>query len=202
MKKLFLGSIFVVFLCLFLAVNQTWGNEGNVQLENTINTDQRCFAMSTKIQNSRYNILVDCRNLVYPIGDDKSVYMLWAQPSNQSQRPARLGALEYGKKIFSTSVPFSSLFVTLEKDSSTRNPSGDKIMEGEIIPIDFLEEAPSEFEEEFNEEIITPTPTPKSGGLVSGAVRVFVTLVAIILGIIIFGIIAFAIYRYRKANSL
>lgn len=95
-----------------------------------------------------YRVLVSCRDLLYPAGENIFSYIMWASPTGGGN-PIKLGALGFGKAEFKTKNGFSSLLVTTEVNPKVKKPSGDIVMQGGVQPISFLERP------------TTPTPTPE-----------------------------------------
>jgi len=99
------------------------------------------------MQNKNYNMLVSCRDLLYPADTTLFTYVLWGVPTAGGE-PFKLGALGFGKADFTTKTPFTVLFVTAETDERVGSPSGDIVMQGSSQPITFLDKP------------TTPTPAP------------------------------------------
>lgn len=125
-------------------------SEGTIELRSTMGEDYRCWAASSLMQDQNYHILVSCRDLLYPAGENIFSYIAWASPV-AGRGPIKLGALGYGKAEFKTRETFSSIFITTEADQNVRQPSGNIVMKGSIQPITFLEKP------------TTPTPTEEAG---------------------------------------
>jgi hypothetical protein len=104
--------------------------------------DYRCFVVSLGMQNLEYRIPFACRDLLYPAGENIFTYIMWATPL-EGDNPIKLGSLGLGKGEFKTKTPFSSLFVTTEKNSKTKIPTGVVVMRGIVEPIAFLEKPPA-----------------------------------------------------------
>lgn len=214
-KQVFIALILA--LSLYFIPKAAWASEGIIELNNARGANQRCFAMSLQTNELRFNILISCVNLIYPSDTKIETYVVWAnpiQPTNSATpvSPLRLGELGFGKVELFSSIPFSGLFVTLEPNNRVRTPTGTRVMQGNVQPITFLQ----------NALVKTPTPIPttiiKQGGIpvkstpsttisptkaptpVSNLVKAFVTFVAVILAVIIFGVIIYVIYRYRKSS--
>ena len=116
-------------------------------MRSTTGEAYKCWAASIRMQDQQFRIPFSCRNLVYPAGENIFSYVTWAQPTDGGNT-IKLGVLGLGKGIFTTRREFTSIFVTTEANRDTRNPTGQRVMQGEVEPIEFLEEAP------------TPTPLP------------------------------------------
>lgn len=143
--RLLFASIVLTAGFLFLA-KPSFASEGTVELRSTNNQDYRCFASSLLMENSKYKVLVSCRDLIYPPQLDIFSYIMWGNPISSS-RPVRLGALGVGKASFETKNAFSRLYVTIEQNKNTRSPSDQIVMTGNVQRIAFLDRP------------TTPTPT-------------------------------------------
>lgn len=149
MKLLKISLLFVLLtLSLFLGVDKVYAAEGTTELRSTNNQSYRCFAASLLMENSRYKIIVSCRDLIYPPQPDLFNYVIWATPI-EGKRAIKLGELGVGKANFEIKDAFSNLFVTTEKDKNTKIPKGDIVMKGNTQSISFLDKPTS------------PTPTPE-----------------------------------------
>jgi hypothetical protein len=159
-------KIFLVFLFIFsLSITKVKASEGTVELESITAEDYRCFAASIQMLNWNYNILVTCRNLIYPAGDNIFQYVVWADPIEKG-KPIKLGTLGLGRANFNTKTPFSSLFVTTEINKRVKEPEGPTVMIGNVERITFLDEpSPAEVidiredEEEITPALTTQIPT-------------------------------------------
>ena len=145
-RKKFTIYIFAFIVSLFLFSKVANASEGTVELRSTNNNDYRCFAASLLMPNTNYNIIVSCRDLLYPPQPDLFTYIMWAQPL-EGANPAKLGELGIGKAIFETRVAFSNLYVTTEKNRGVRRPEGQIVMRGNVQSVSFLDRPE------------TPTPT-------------------------------------------
>lgn len=153
LTKLFKLSFVLVFALLFLHLGngRALASEGIFELRATTNENYRCFVVSLQNQNNQFQILVSCRDLIYPAEGDIFSYILWARPVD-GDGPVKLGPLEFGKVQFKVDRAFSNLFVTTEQEKRTREPQGNLVMTGSLQPIEFLERPAS------------PTPTPEEDG--------------------------------------
>jgi hypothetical protein len=210
MRLRFLASVIIAIFAIFFSTAVAQASEGTIELQTVDDSDAQCFAMSTIIGRSNdFQVQIKCQNLIYPVGDQASYYILWANPVREENDnddatipPVRLGDLEFGRESFRAREAFASLFVTRETSRSPRNPSTERVMEGEVQPIAFLETEPDEDEEpEITPEPTpqaTPTPQPQGGGIVSTIISIFTTIIVII---IILAIIIFIIYKIRNRNE-
>jgi hypothetical protein len=199
--------VFIVILLFFalLPAPRAEASEGVVSLKNMSGSNERCFAMSTLINRStNYQLLIQCRNLIYPIEPEGTFYILWANPIGKNTKPIRIGDLEFGKRIFNVPNPFSSLFITKEQTQSPSQPSNDKVMEGSVESISFLEEKPTptiipsqtiETTPKITQKV-TPTPQPKGGVTFSS---VMLALGILIIIIFIFASIFYVVNKIRKS---
>lgn len=183
MKK-FLLTIALV-LGMFVGFSrQAAASEGIVELENREGTRARCYALSVIMTELNYNVLVTCRDIIYPGGTDVFHYVVWANQVD-SDRNFKLGTLGLGKVLFETERPFTGLFVTKEKSSKVNSPTGPVVMQGQVrsIPL-FTNFEPSELEDAELPEL-TPTPAPPPGGITNlfrvGGALAIVAIAGIIL---------------------
>ncbi|MBU3978568.1 hypothetical protein KJ980_03750 [Patescibacteria group bacterium] len=154
MFKNLIASIIILLFVSILQITKAQASEGIVELGNVNGSATRCFAMSTLINRStNYLLVIQCQNLIYPIVPVGKFYILWSNPisSDKDIKPIRIGDLEFGKGSFNLENSFSSLFITKEQTQSPDQPSNDKVMEGRIKSISFLEKEPT--------PTMTPTPT-------------------------------------------
>ena len=150
------------------------------------------------MQDLKYIILVTCRNLIYPAGDDIFSYVLWATPLD-GDKPINFGQLGLGRAQFKSGEPFSSLFVTTEGNPKTKSPTGPVVMRGTMqrIPIPQGSEFFDEEKVELPQEVVqaTLTPIPKGSSLVRGLRSAGV---AIVLGIVAVVGLVFVLTRSRR----
>jgi hypothetical protein len=164
MKSL-LKIFLVVFFLFSLSISSVRAMEGTTELESITAEDYRCYAVSIQMMNWSYQILVTCRNLIYPAGDNIFQYVMWADPIEEG-KPIRLGELGLGRASFRTKTSFSSLFVTTEINKRGKEPEGSTVMIGNVERIHFLDEpSPAqvldigEGEPEISPTTATLTPT-------------------------------------------
>ncbi len=140
-----------IFLILSLLKPQnTYASIGTIELRSTsASQDYRCYASSLIKVNNKYDVAVNCVNLIFPANPPEvSYYILWSTPLS-GKGPVKVGDLGKGIATFEIQDPFSSLFVTLETNPGVRSPSKTIVMNGGVNPIKFLQ-IPT-----------TPTPTPE-----------------------------------------
>src|SRR4030067_2211897 len=70
--------------------------EGTIKIYSTTNYSYRCFAASIQMMNLQYKILLTCRDLLYPAGEDIFTYMAWATPVT-GDKAIKLGQLGVGR---------------------------------------------------------------------------------------------------------
>lgn len=176
-KLLLTGIILIV--AVLIVPKTTYASEGTIELRSTTGESYRCYAASIQMIDLNYTIPITCRDLLYPAGEDIFTYLVWATPINGG-KPIKLGALGLGRATFKTKAKFSSLFVTTEKNSKTKTPSGTIVMRGDVKKITFLEgsKTPGLEEESVFEKEATPSPTPSTRErLVAGLKRAAVVSV-------------------------
>jgi hypothetical protein len=126
---------------------KTFANTGYVELRSTNNESYRCYASSLIIPNNKFDVAINCVDLLFPINPPQlTTYMVWANPPT-GNKPVKLGDLGKGVARFEVAAPFSSLFITVEANQNPRNPGAITVMRGNVEPINFLQRATS------------PTPT-------------------------------------------
>ncbi|MBN1168632.1 hypothetical protein JXA63_01960 [Candidatus Woesebacteria bacterium] len=153
-------KILLVFLFIFVfSATKINASEGTIELESITSEDYRCYAVSIQMMDWKYNILVTCRNLIYPAGDNIFRYVAWADPL-EGNKPIKLGELGLGRASFNTKTPFSSIFVTTEVNQRAQEPEGPTVMMGNVERINFLDEPrPGEIIDVGGEEEQEKTPT-------------------------------------------
>jgi hypothetical protein len=206
MRRAFLHILtltFVFSVFLFLTKN-IHASEGSIEMRSSTREPYRCYAASILTQDQNYQILISCRELIYPAGNTVYVYILWAQPVDGSD-PRRLGELGYGRLSAKMNQPFSSLFVTTEPNAGARKPTGPVVMRGNVQPITFLDRATtgtpapviSNGQGSYTGDItLTPTPEEASTGSKLGTALKRAGLAAFLALIALIGLI-FAITRSR-----
>lgn len=206
MKIKLVLSVIILILSFFAASLQVHASDGVVEMENADGSGARCYAMSSSTnRSSNFQLLITCRNLIYPLEPDSTFYILWADPidNNTNAKPFRIGDMEFGERTFTVNKAFTSLTITKEKMQQPHEPSSDVVMEGAIKPIAFLEEEPTPTEIPLFEEEPTPKVTPKvapkpqeKGGGSSSVVFVIVLIITIVL------VVGIIIFIYRKIRGL
>lgn len=199
MRK-YLLSFAILFTISFFLITKAQAKEGTIELKNVNGSAAQCFGMFSGIdRTTTFQLLIQCKRLIYPIEPEGKFYILWANPGQNDASPLRLGELEFGKVTFRTNRDISGLFVTKEQIKSPREPSENRVMEGTIEAIPFLEttESPS---------VITETPEKpqvseesQKSPVPSNIIQIAQTIVVIILIIATLVIIIYIIYRIRKA---
>jgi hypothetical protein len=142
---LLLTFVFFSLACKF-TFSEAQASVGLVELRSTNREDYRCFASSLFLPNNRYDVAINCVDLVFPISQSQNLfYIVWVTPTD-GKPPARLGDLGKGLVRFESGLPFSRIFVTVEANPNTRTP-GITVMTGAVVPIEYLQRP------------TTPTPT-------------------------------------------
>jgi hypothetical protein len=158
MKLLAIAGVFVFVFT--ISTNHVSASEGQFELKNQVGESARCWAASVLMQDLKYQILVSCRDIVYPGGTEVFSYVVWAtQPDGGV---TKLGTLGLGKAQFSTNKPFVNMYVTKEIDPKTRSPQGPTVMSGGLEHIALLENPNLAQDEtsELGEPTTSPTPAP------------------------------------------
>lgn len=198
MKKLITTALLSVtlFASSFSAVAAF---DGQVNLTNRVGDEGRCWAGAVLMQNQNYKILVSCRDITYPGGNEVFYYVMWANPANGGNAE-RLGDLGIGKNEFQTRNEFTSLFVTREKGTNVNTPSGSIVMQGTLQPIGILSEngkttttnTPTASEAPVADIVVTPIPTPQAR---TGIAKFLTSGILAILGI---GGLIFVVFLVTK----
>ncbi len=164
---------FVIILAFVLTAKPAFASEGTIELRPTSNNTFRCYAASIQMLSLNYKVLITCRDLLYPAGEDIFIYMLWASPVDGGN-PIKFGQLGLGRAEFRTGKSFSNLFVTTEKNNKTRKPEGLTVMKGSVNKISFLEgpKTPDLDEKLEPPEEAIPSPAPSTRSkLITGIKR-------------------------------
>lgn len=192
MKKFL--ALFILTLALFgFATKSASASEGIVELRNTVGGQSRCFATSVLMPDFNYNVLITCRDLIYPVSSEVLTYIVWATPLN-SRDAIKLGELNFGKVQFKTKTSFSNIFITQEKDDNknVKFPAGQVAMRGNVQAIEFLDRPQENIQEEISspEPTASPVPQPnqtsntvrwlRTGGLIT-VVSIFIIIMMLIL---------------------
>lgn len=181
----------------FMQVTSVEAAEGVAELGSVNGSTSRCFVMSTIVDRSNnYLLQVLCRDLIYPIEPKGLFYILWANPIalGKDIKPIRVGDIEFGRKSFNLGNEFSSLFITKEQTQSPDQPSNDKVMEGTVKSISFLDreptptiipsptikQSPTTGPSTTITQAVTPTPQPKSGGTILNIMKILGIFILIV----------------------
>lgn len=163
MKKYLFATALV--LSMFVGFSrQASASEGIVELENREGTRARCYALSVIMTELNYNVLVTCRDIIYPGGTDVFHYVVWANRPD-SDDSFKLGTLGLGKVLFETERPFTGLFVTKEKSNKVNSPTGPVVMQGQVQSIPLFTNFQSSELDGTDLPELTPTPAPPPGGI-------------------------------------
>lgn len=184
-------SILAIFVIgLGVGASKIRASEGEFELKNQVGEDARCWAASVLMQDLKYQVLVSCRDILYPGGIEVFSYVMWA--SQPDGGVTKLGTLDLGKVQFNTKTPFVNLYVTKEVDSKTRSPQGAIVMSGGLQRIPLLDN-PNLAVDETNElgaPEVSPTPSPRPktatnffrvGGIVAFGLIFFVILLILVI---------------------
>lgn len=138
MRKIIFGGLFG-FLALFLVVSRVFASDGTLDIVNRVGADARCWASTVLMQDQNYKVLLSCRDITYPGGNEVFYYVVWSNPASGGN-PERLGSLGLGKAEFQTRNEFVSMFITKEKSANANTPSGTIVMQGGLKPVSLLQE--------------------------------------------------------------
>lgn len=205
-------SIIILLFASFLQATRAEASEGVVELGSINGSTTRCFAMSTLVNRStNYLLVLQCRNLIYPVEPVGMFYILWSNPIGlgKDSKPIPIGDIAFGNLSFNIQNSFSSLFITKEQTQSPSQPSNDRVMEGRVKSISFLEKEPTptiipsptiklspviEPTPKIT-QTVTPTPQPKGSGILLNIIRVLGILLIITF---VIAIIFYVINKLRK----
>jgi hypothetical protein len=181
-------SGFVVFITLFVVLASSISAD-EYNLRNRVGESARCTIYSVLMQDSNYNLSLDCRDILYPGGETVFSYVLWAVPSDGGGH-FKLGTIGFGKNSFKTKTPFSSVYVTKEANDKVRSPEGQIIMQGSLERNEFLDgPVPAPNPDELGTPEASPivTPAPRNLGRIfaAGGVLAFVAIFGVILVIFV-----------------
>jgi hypothetical protein len=128
MRVLVLGFLFLSF------GSPVFANEGTVTLRPEMGYKGECFVASVFID-SYYKVLATCRDLPTALGPENNRLFLWRQ--TEEGKMMRVGELSRGKLSATVNDRFNHLIVTSESSSSSRNPEGPILAQGDLTPINF-----------------------------------------------------------------
>lgn len=154
MKIKIISLAFFLFTLTFLSSGKTIASEGSFNILSTQGQSMRCYVASVQMIDRYYNLLVSCRDIIYPAQGEVFSYVVWVNPI-EDNKPIRLGTLGLGRAHFKTKEAFSSIFVTTEASKKPRSPTGTIVMQGSLEPIPLLEQP------------VTVTPTPEEEEVIS-----------------------------------
>lgn len=182
-------SLILVVIALVAVSSRANVYADEVNLRNITGETARCTVYSVLMQDSNYNLLLDCRDILYPGGSSVFSYVLWAVPSDGGNQ-FRLGTIDFGKNFFKTRTAFNALYITKETNSNTRTPTGPIIMQGSVQRNEFLDgPAPTPNPNELGSPSPTPiaTPAPRNLGSIfaAGGVLAFLAIFGVILVIFV-----------------
>jgi hypothetical protein len=143
-------------ILLFVSAKTVRASEGLFEIRSISGEDARCYATSLLMADGKYQILLGCRDLIFPPQGKIGGYILWAKSSVNGDI-FKLGSIGIGKASFSTKDPFNQLFITIEENDKIRVPSENVVMNGGLTRIEFLENTLSN--QEGVDEEVTPTRT-------------------------------------------
>ena len=196
MKHLAKKSLAISFLALFFLVlpSNVDASERHYKLKNLVGESARCEVDAILMPNQEYQMLIGCRDIVYPGGESIFSYALWGNPE-AGGNPVYLDTLGVGKITVETRTAFSSMFVTRETTNKPRNPVGTIVMQGSLERSDFLDN-PNAVQlpaSELGEPEVSPTPTIVQGRSVNIA-----QIGGVVGFFLLFGIILMIFYITRK----
>lgn len=189
-------SLLMVLLPIFLFIisSDAHASEGETYLSSQDGSASECKAYSVLMPNLSFEILMTCRNLIYPGNANQFNLIAWAEPSDGGN-PIRLGELGVGKVQFDTNEAFSRIFVTREGSSRPRNPGTNVVMSGSVEPIPFRNGSQPQARP-TSESVQTPTPTPATAQTGNFFSRLFSPgRIVAFLGVILLLVLVFVLTR-------
>ena len=112
-------------------------SEGTAEIYSVRGRAERCFLASILMQNGKYQIMISCRDLIFPPEQGVYGYVLWVYPVNGGD-PVRLGSIGVGKGQYSTPVAFSGAYVSEDRPVvrvGTRKIFPEPVMRGTVEPL-------------------------------------------------------------------
>lgn len=168
-KKVLAAAAVMVFLGI---VSPAKASEGVVELDNVVGESSRCFAASVLMPDYNYKIIMSCRDLIYPVGDNVFKYLVYIVPV-EGKKDVQLGELGVGKAQFGTRNQFFSMYVVRERgEMGSQKEQQTVVMRGNVSRIKFLDTG----EEGVIGPTIAPSPTPEKSQQPSQASRLAQTL--------------------------
>ncbi|MGD8744244.1 MAG: hypothetical protein PVJ52_01450 [Candidatus Woesebacteria bacterium] len=197
MKNIVTKALFIFAFAAFVLFfpKQAKASEGTVDLRDLTGRGYRCYAASVQMIDLSYRILITCRDLLYPAGDDIFNYILWGT-SEEKGEVMKFGTLGFGRAEFKSSRAFTELYISTEKSTRTKEPEGPIVMRGRVRPIEFLQGPVTPGLDEVEPiETATPTPTPSTRErLIEGLRR---AAVVSIIALVSLGALIFVLTRKR-----
>ncbi len=153
-----LSYAIILFLSFFVFQPKSiHANEGQFELQSSLNNDSQCLAYSVEVQTNKYSLLITCRGLVYPpLPPNTNSYILWADGAD-TKNPTKLTNLLFGKGSAKKDGKFNRLFVTLER-GDPKQPTGPTIMSSTIQEFTFSK--PIVSQSDPNVQITGPSTSP------------------------------------------
>lgn len=146
MKKI---TLVLVSAFLFLSFSSAvFANEGTVTLKPEAGYNGECFVASI-FMDGYYKVLATCRDLPTALGPENNQLFLWRR--TEEGKMVRVGELSRGKLSATVNDKFTHLIVTSEANSSSRDPEGPVLAQGDLSPINFSVDS---------SVVVQVTPTP------------------------------------------
>lgn len=168
-------------------------HEGTFSLKNAASA---CEGISVW-KDDRYHLVGRCAGLVYPYQERLNNYVLWVQ--NEDQIPRRVTNINLGLFDGYSSDPFTKVFVTVEENSSPRNPGNLIVASANLRSFDFGTLQPQTTVAPLAPSaLITPTPTAVPVVVKSGIAKQTTLTLAVLIGVIL--AIFAAVFIVRRGN--
>lgn len=147
MNKKLLAGISTLALVSLVSGTKVSAHEGLFVLKNN---SVACEGLSVW-RDGRYRITGRCAGLVYPYSERVNNYVLWVRDGVGAAK--RVGSINLGYFDGQTTDVFTSALVSVEADSSPRQPGEIVIATGDLQPLDL------EYGRTSATVVITPLPT-------------------------------------------
>lgn len=129
--KQFFGAFAVISIGFLSLVGSVAAHEGSVDLTSS---KVSCKGVSL-YQDGAYRVSGRCDGLVYPYETLYNKYVLWGKTDRGEM--VRIAQIEKGYFAGNIANPFSSMFITAEKDGLVRKPSDKQVLSGQVSFFNF-----------------------------------------------------------------
>ncbi len=175
-----------------VSVSNVSAHEGLFVLKNS---SVACEGLSIW-REGRYRIFGRCAGLVYPYSERVNNYILWVRDGVGAAK--RIGSINLGYFDGQTNDVFTSALVSVEADSSPRQPGEIVIASGDLQPLDF-ESGQTSASTVPSNPLPTRIPTPKTELTINPASSKKIGLVmGVVIGIIGAAVLIAVVTRRSK----